>query len=156
LSARTRPDTGQLLPVTSLAVIPLLWHIAEATGARKDLIVLAAALRKVDPGEAETLLRRAYDQATTGGEYQLASTTAGELITLLRDQSRLREALTLAGPSATSTPTRARSRRSTITSPITCPASPGSPPRNAPTASPHRSSTTSPATRVNSPGRSGC
>jgi hypothetical protein len=83
-------------PVTSLAVIPLLRRIAEATGALKDLVVLAAALRKVDPGEAETLLRRAYDQATTGGEYQLASTTAGELVTLLRDQGRLREALTLA------------------------------------------------------------
>ncbi len=83
-------------PGTSLAVIPLLRRIAEATGALKDLVVLAAAHRKVDPGEAETLLRRAYDQATTEGEYQLASTTAGDLITLLRDQGRLREALTVA------------------------------------------------------------
>jgi hypothetical protein len=73
------------------------WRIAEATGALKDLVVLAAALRKVDAGEAETLLRRAYHQATTDGQYQLASTTAGELVTLLRDQGRLREALTLAG-----------------------------------------------------------
>ncbi len=83
-------------PVTSLAVIPLLRRIAEATGAVKDLVVLGAALRRVDPGEAETLLRRAYDQATTDGEYQLASTTAGDLVTLLRDQGRLREALTVA------------------------------------------------------------
>jgi hypothetical protein len=83
-------------PATSLAVIPLLRRIAEATGTLKDLVVLAAAHRKVDPGEAETLLRRAYDQATTEGEYQLASTTAGDLITLLRDQGRLCEALTLA------------------------------------------------------------
>ncbi|MGH4009878.1 MAG: hypothetical protein ACRDTH_17295 [Pseudonocardiaceae bacterium] len=84
-------------PITSLAVIPLLRRIAEATGALKDLVVLGAALRKVDPGEAETLLRRAYDQATADGEYQLASTTAGDLVTLLRDQGRLPEALMLAG-----------------------------------------------------------
>ncbi|MCA1706315.1 MAG: ATP-binding protein, partial [Actinobacteria bacterium] len=84
-------------PVTSLAVIPLLRRIAEATGAVKDVVVLGAAVRRVDPGEAETLLRRAYTQATTDGEYQLASTAAGELVTLLRDQGRLREALTLAG-----------------------------------------------------------
>lgn len=83
-------------PVTSLAVTPLLRRIAEATGALKDLVVLGAALRRVDPGEAETLLRRAYDQARTDGEYQLASTTAGELVALMRDQGRLREALTLA------------------------------------------------------------
>ncbi len=84
-------------PATSLAVIPLLRRIAEATAVLKDLVVLAAALRKVDPGEAETLLRRAYEQATAGGDYRLASTTCGELVTLLRDQNRLREALTLAG-----------------------------------------------------------
>jgi DcmR-like sensory protein len=84
-------------PVTARAVIPLLRRIAEATGALKDLVVLAAALRKVDPGEAETLLHRAYDQATTDGDYGLASTTGGDLVTLLRDQGRLGEALTLAG-----------------------------------------------------------
>ena len=84
-------------PVTSLAVIPLLRRIAEATGALKDLVVLGAALRKVDPGEAETLLRHAYDHATTDGECRLASTTCGDLVTLLRDQGRLGEALTLAG-----------------------------------------------------------
>jgi hypothetical protein len=84
-------------PVTSLAVIPLLRRIAEGTGALKDLVVLAAAVRKVDPGEAETLLRHACAQAAAGGDYQLASTTAGELVTLLRDQGRLHEALTLAG-----------------------------------------------------------
>lgn len=83
-------------PAISLAVTPLLRRVVEATGALKDLIVLGAALRKVDPGEAETLLRRAYDQAATHGEHRCASTTAGELITLLRDQGRLREALTLA------------------------------------------------------------
>ncbi len=80
-------------PVASLAVVPLLRRIAEATGALKDLTVLAAAVRKVDPGEAEILLRRAYDQATTESEHGLASATAGDLVTLLRDQGRLREAL---------------------------------------------------------------
>jgi hypothetical protein len=88
---------GHYSPVTSLAVIPLLRRIAEATGAVKDAVVLGAAVRRLDPGEGETLLRRAYDQARTGGDYQLASTTAGELVTLLRDQGRLGEALTLAG-----------------------------------------------------------
>jgi hypothetical protein len=83
-------------PVTSLAVTPLLRRIAEGAGAAKDIVVLGAALRRVDPGEAEALLHRAYDRATTDGEYQLASTTAGELVTLLRDQGRLHEALTLA------------------------------------------------------------
>ncbi|HEU0089880.1 MAG TPA: AAA family ATPase [Pseudonocardiaceae bacterium] len=82
---------------TALLVIPSLRRIAEATGARKDLVVLAAALRKLDPGEAEMLLRRAYEQAVTDGEYRLASATAGDLVALLRDQGRLREALRLAG-----------------------------------------------------------
>jgi hypothetical protein len=82
-------------PVTSLAVIPLLRRIAEATGGLKDLVVLAAALRKVDSSESEVLLRRAYHQARTDGDDALASTTAGELITLLRDQGRFGEALTL-------------------------------------------------------------
>jgi hypothetical protein len=59
--------------------------------------MLAAALRKVDPGESETLLRRAYEKARTDGDDGLASTTVGELVTLLRDQGKLHEALTLAG-----------------------------------------------------------
>ncbi len=84
-------------PTTSLAVTPLLRRIADATGAAKDLVVLGAALRRLDPGEAEILLNRGYAQATTHGDDKLASTTAGELVTLLRDQGRLREALTLAG-----------------------------------------------------------
>jgi hypothetical protein len=83
-------------PATSVAVMPLLRRIAEATSAAKDIVVLGAALRKLDPGEAETLLRRAYDQAAASGEHTLASTTIGELVTLLRDQGRLGEALALA------------------------------------------------------------
>jgi tetratricopeptide (TPR) repeat protein len=83
-------------PATSVAVIPSLRRIAEATGTAKDIVLLGAALRKLDPGEAETLLRRAYHQATASGEHKLASTTTGELVTLLRDQGRLGEALALA------------------------------------------------------------
>ncbi|HEX2296929.1 MAG TPA: AAA family ATPase, partial [Pseudonocardiaceae bacterium] len=78
---------------TSLAAIPLLRRVVEATGTVKDLVVLGAALRKVDPGEAETQLRYVYDQAAATGDHQLASTTAGDLVTLMRDQGRLREAL---------------------------------------------------------------
>lgn len=81
---------------TSLATIPLLRRVAEATNAVKDLLVLGAAIRRVDLGEAETLLSRAYDQAVANSEYPLASTAAGELVALLRDQGRLRDALTMA------------------------------------------------------------
>lgn len=84
-------------PATTLAAIPLLRRIAEATGAVKDLVVLGAAVRRVDTDEAEALLRRAYHLATTEGNCQLASTTAGELVTLLRDQGRLLDALAMAG-----------------------------------------------------------
>lgn len=83
-------------PGTSLAIVPLLRRIAEATGAAKDLVVLGAAVRRVDPTAAESLLRCAYDRAKTDGEYQLASTTAGELVTLLRDQGKLHDALNMA------------------------------------------------------------
>jgi hypothetical protein len=83
-------------PGTCLATTPLLRRIAEGTGVLKDLVVLGAALRKVDADEAETVLHCAYDRAAADGNYQLASTTAGELVTVLRDQGRLHEALTLA------------------------------------------------------------
>ena len=83
-------------PVTARAVIPPLRRIAEATGDPQALTMLAAALSGVDPGEAETLLRRAYHQATTSGDHRLASGVASELVNLLRDQGRLRDALTLA------------------------------------------------------------
>ncbi len=82
-------------PVTAQTVIPSLRCIAEATGEPKDLSVLAAALRRVDPSEAEILLRRACDQATTGGDHYLAAAAVGHLANLLRDQGRLRDALIL-------------------------------------------------------------
>ena len=83
-------------PVTAQAVIPSLRRIAEATGEAKNLGVLAAVLRQVDPLEAETLLRRVYDQASISADHQLASGIAGELVFLLRDQGRLHEALDVA------------------------------------------------------------
>ena len=81
-------------PATAQAIVPLLRRITEATG-DAHFSVLAAALRLVDPGEAETLLSRVYDQATTSGNHRLASSAAGDLATLLSDQGKLREALAL-------------------------------------------------------------
>ncbi|MGH3773970.1 MAG: hypothetical protein ACRDRW_21700, partial [Pseudonocardiaceae bacterium] len=49
----------------------------------------------VDPGEAETLLRSVYDQATTRSDHSLASAAANDLANLLANQGRPREALTL-------------------------------------------------------------
>ena len=83
-------------PVTAQAVIPPLRRIAEVTGEPKDLGALGAALSGVDPGEAETLLRRAYDQATTSGDHRLASGVGGALANLLQVQGRLGDALILA------------------------------------------------------------
>lgn len=82
-------------PIIAQAVLPPLRRITEATGEPNDLYVLASALIDVDSAEAETLLRRVYDQATTVGDLGLASAAAGGLVTLLRDQGRLRDALTL-------------------------------------------------------------
>ena len=82
-------------PITAQAVIPPLRRIVESTGHPVHLYTLATALNDVDPAEAEVLLRRVYDQATTGSDHRLASAVASELVTLLCDQGRLREALTL-------------------------------------------------------------
>jgi hypothetical protein len=77
-------------------MIPSLRRITQATDAPEDLRVLAAALRLVDPGEAETLLRRVYEQVTTSGDHELVGLAASDLVTLLCDHGRLREALTRA------------------------------------------------------------
>lgn len=92
----------------ALAAILLLRRIAKATGAGKTWWCSVPRSGGVDPDEAETLLRRAYHQATTDGEYQLASTTAGELVTLLRDQGRLLDALAMAGQKIEHQPGRVR------------------------------------------------
>ncbi|HET9658148.1 MAG TPA: hypothetical protein VFP72_22535 [Kineosporiaceae bacterium] len=82
-------------PVTALAVIPLLEAIADATGDPRALGVLAAALRLVDPGRAETLTRDAYAQAAQAGDHRRASAAAGDLANLYRTTGRARQALTL-------------------------------------------------------------
>ncbi|MCA1675831.1 MAG: AAA family ATPase, partial [Actinobacteria bacterium] len=83
-------------PVIAQAIIPPLRRIAEATGEPKDLGGLATALRVMDPGEAETLLRGIYDQAITSSNNHLAACAASDLVPMLGAQGRLRDALTLA------------------------------------------------------------
>lgn len=86
---------GMDSPVTAQAVIAPLRRIAETTGESKHLGPLAAALRSTNTDEAETLLRRIYDQATTSDDHHRASVAAGHLITLLSETGKLREVLTL-------------------------------------------------------------
>ncbi|MGH3975622.1 MAG: AAA family ATPase, partial [Pseudonocardiaceae bacterium] len=83
-------------PITAQAVLPPLRRIAGATGQPNHLGRLATVLSEVDPAEAETLLYRIYDQASTTGDHRLAATAASHLVNLLRDQGMLRAALTLA------------------------------------------------------------
>jgi hypothetical protein len=83
----------QFNPVTTLAVIPPLQAIAEATGNPKDLGRLAAALRRVDPGRAEALLHDVYAQAAQAGDHHLAAVSAGDLVNLYRATGRARLAL---------------------------------------------------------------
>ncbi|MGW8645626.1 hypothetical protein [Micromonospora chalcea] len=73
-----------------------LRRIAEATGDPSNLGVLGRATARVDPAEAERLLHAALAQATTNRDSRLASAIAGELMNLLRNAGRLREALALA------------------------------------------------------------
>ena len=54
----------------------------------------------VDPAEAEKLLRAALDQAVAVEDFRLASSVAVDLVKLLRDAGRLREALDLTGQTA--------------------------------------------------------
>jgi hypothetical protein len=90
--ARARDKSS---PIIAQALLPPLRRIAEATGEPKDLAVLAAVLIMVDSAEAETLLHRVYDQATTVGDLRFASAVAGDLVTLLRSQGGLRDDLTV-------------------------------------------------------------
>ena len=82
-------------PGTIQAIIPSLRTVADATGAPADLGVLARALRSADPAEAENLLRATLTRAVADGDYRVAAATGGELLNLLRDAGRLREALEL-------------------------------------------------------------
>ena len=62
--------------------------------------MLARVLRRVDPAEAERLLRGALDAAAGAGDYRVASAAAGDLFNLLRDAGRLAEALAVTGAEA--------------------------------------------------------
>ena len=87
-------------PAVTAAALPALRAIAAATQAPEDLGILARALQRVDPAEAEALLRGAVVQATAGGDFRLASAAAGVLANLLMNTGRLREALDLVGQKA--------------------------------------------------------
>jgi tetratricopeptide (TPR) repeat protein len=87
-------------PATTQAALPSLRAIADATHDARDLGVLARTLGRVDPYEAEALMRDALTQSVSDGDFGLASAAAGDLVNLLRDAGRLREALHLAGQMA--------------------------------------------------------
>ena len=80
-------------PGVTQAALPPLRRIAEATGTPADAGLLASVLMRVDPGEAERLLRGATAAAAEAGDYKAASFTAGQLVNLLRDAGQLSEAL---------------------------------------------------------------
>jgi hypothetical protein len=82
---------------TVQAALPGLRRIAAATGTPADAGRLARALRRVDTGEAERLMRSALEDAVSAGDYRSASASAGDLVSLLRDAGRLGEALEVAG-----------------------------------------------------------
>jgi tetratricopeptide (TPR) repeat protein len=82
-------------PGTLQAALPPLRRIAAATGAPEDIGLLASVLRAVDPDEAERLLRTALETAAADGDYRTASAIAMNLVNLLRDAGRLRQALTV-------------------------------------------------------------
>jgi hypothetical protein len=87
-----RDDT----PAAAHAALPYLRRIAQATGDTADLGILAGVVERVDPAEAEQLLRDALRRAYEDGDHRLASGIAGELINLLQQAGRLSEALDLA------------------------------------------------------------
>jgi tetratricopeptide (TPR) repeat protein len=86
-------------PATVAALLPLLGQIAQAThGTDGELAatgLLAGVVRYIDPAEGERQLRAVLAAAVAQQRYAVASVTAGELVTLLRETGRLRQALTL-------------------------------------------------------------
>jgi tetratricopeptide (TPR) repeat protein len=102
-TARTLLDHALLRdgsPGTVQAALPPLRRVAAATGTPEASRLLASALRSVDPAEAERLLRDALDAAVGAGDYRAASGLSGDLVNLLKDAGRLREALAAAGQAA--------------------------------------------------------
>jgi hypothetical protein len=76
-------------------VLPGLQAIATADQVPGAAGLLARVLRLIDPAAAERQMRAALDSAIARGDYQIASTAAGELIDMCRGSGRLGEALTL-------------------------------------------------------------
>jgi len=83
-------------PGVTQAALPSLRRIADAAGAPVYIGVLAGVLRRVDPAEAERLLRDAMDAAVGTSDYWAASHIAGQLFNLLKEAGRLGEALAVA------------------------------------------------------------
>jgi tetratricopeptide (TPR) repeat protein len=88
-------------PAALAFVLPLLERIVHATAGTEqgleDAAVLANALGHAGRfSEAEARLRALITESVARGNYRLASTTAGDLATLLRKTGRLDEALAMA------------------------------------------------------------
>ncbi|WP_269799874.1 CHAT domain-containing protein [Pseudofrankia saprophytica] len=77
-------------------VLPLLAQVAETTGAPKDRGLYGRVLGQVDPVRAEGVLRGALAAAVAAGDHRVASAASGDLVGLLRQRGRLREALAVA------------------------------------------------------------
>jgi hypothetical protein len=84
------------IPAAAQAALPHLRRIAEATGSADDLGILARVLTRIDPGEAEQLMRDVLRRADEDGDHRLASSIASDLINLLQRSGRLAAALDLA------------------------------------------------------------
>ena len=87
-------------PATIQAALPALRAIADATQAPEALGSLARNLAPMDPTSAETLLRAALAQAGADENFRVASGVAGDLVYLLRNTGRLRDALDAASQMA--------------------------------------------------------
>ena len=87
-------------PATIQVALPALRAISDATQAPENLSLLARAMASINPAEAETLLRASLARATADENFISASATAWDLANLLRDVSRLPEALDLANQAA--------------------------------------------------------
>lgn len=84
-------------PETISSVLPLLRHIAQATGELGDSAVLAKALRSIGRWqEAEDMFRSLVPKFVAKGDFRWASVVTGELFYLLMKTGHREEALKLA------------------------------------------------------------
>jgi hypothetical protein len=86
-------------PATVAALLPLLGQVAQATrGTDRELMdagLLGRAVSWVDPAQGERQLRALLAAAVAQQRYEVATATAGDLVNLLRETGRLRQALAL-------------------------------------------------------------